>query len=723
MKAQIHFANHKPKGSRRSAQFIGSLLFIAGMIVTGLVSPRAIVKTAKAQTASPETIQANIPLIISEYRVRGANGANDEFIEIYNNSDAPHTVAGGGAGYGVYASDGLLRVIISNGTVIPARGHYLGVNSAGYSLNAGPNATTGDTVYSTDIPDQAGIALFSTTVGAEVGFATRLDAVGPTGEANTLFREGAGLPNLTPYSIDYSWTRGQNTGCNALPRDTGNNVADFIFVDTNGTSAGGGQRLGAPGPQNMSKAIGVHPGVTGLSASPVDTGVSRASGANFARSLVSEPAQNSTFGTIDIRHKFTNTTGSALTSLRFRVSDISTFPAPSGTADLRPRTSSDVATSLSAAGGGGNVTVRGTTLDQAPSQPNGGGFNSTMSVPFVTAATPLAAGASINVRFLFGLQQNGRYRVALSTETLPVGDNNVTFQVQGSTDGGTGTASEPCGSNLRKADLDGDGKADVSLFRNSNSVWYSLSSSNGLFQSQQFGATGDKIVPGDYDGDGITDMAVWRASNSVWYILNSTTGFAFTQFGLANDLPTQGDFDGDGRTDIAVFRPTAGTWYILRSSGGLMSVPFGAAGDKPVVGDYDNDAKADVAVFRPSNGTWYIQRSIAGLIGVQFGLGNDQVVPADYDGDGKTDVAVYRASAGAWYINMSGSGFTAVNFGLGSDIPAPGDFDLDGKADVSVFRPSTGMWYRLESSTGTLASSQFGQNGDTPVLAGYVPVQ
>ena len=35
-------------------------------------------------------------------------------------------------------------------------------------------------------------------------------------------------------------------------KDTDNNAADFMFVDTNGTSAGAGQRLGAPGPENLS---------------------------------------------------------------------------------------------------------------------------------------------------------------------------------------------------------------------------------------------------------------------------------------------------------------------------------------------------------------------------------------------------------------------------------------------------------------------------------------
>ena len=64
------------------------------------------------------------------------NGAENEFIEIYNNSGADHTVAdsGAGTGYAVAASDGVARCVVPNGTVIPNRGHYLCTNSVGYSL-------------------------------------------------------------------------------------------------------------------------------------------------------------------------------------------------------------------------------------------------------------------------------------------------------------------------------------------------------------------------------------------------------------------------------------------------------------------------------------------------------------------------------------------------------------------------------------------------------------
>ena len=83
---------------------------------------------------------ADSPLIISEFRLRGPNGANDEFIEIYNNTDTAHvvTASDGSSGYGVFAADGVMRFFIPNGTVIPARGHYLGANSVAYSLSNYP---------------------------------------------------------------------------------------------------------------------------------------------------------------------------------------------------------------------------------------------------------------------------------------------------------------------------------------------------------------------------------------------------------------------------------------------------------------------------------------------------------------------------------------------------------------------------------------------------------
>jgi hypothetical protein len=394
------------------------------VLATGLFMALGDAWPAEAQTATAGQ------LLISEFRVRGPSGANDEFIEIYNNIGADHTVtSSSGTGYGVAASDGVTRCSIPNGTVIPAGGHYLCANTTAYSL-AGYAAADATWTSANDIPDNAGIAIFNNnTGGGSYILANRIDAVGSTSEANTLYKEGAGYPALTPFSIDYSWLRdtcGKGGAVNLLgpctittPKDTNSNSIDFYFVDTNGTSAGGGQRLGAPGPENLASPILRNSTIGGAL---LDTCVASSAAPNRVRDFTSDPANNSTFGTLDIRRTFTNATGGNVTRLRFRIIDITTFPAPSGFADLRPRTSTSLVVTVDrppCGSGSSNITVQGSTLEQPPSQPNGGGFNSSWSAGVVTLGTPLGNGASIDIRFLLGIQQAGNFRIYLNIEALP----------------------------------------------------------------------------------------------------------------------------------------------------------------------------------------------------------------------------------------------------------------------------------------------------------------
>lgn len=260
-------------------------------------------------------------------------------------------------------------------------------------------------------------------------------------------------------------------------------------------------------------------------------------------------------------------------------------------------------------------------------------------------------------------------------------------------------------------DFDGDGRADVAVFRPSERVWYLNRSTQG-FAAAQFGLETDKLAPADYDGDGKTDIAVFR--EGTWYWLNSSNNhFRGIQFGLADDIPRPADFDGDGRAEIAVWRPSNGVWYVFNlATNQFKSIQLGTTGDKPFAGDFDGDGLADYAVFRPSDRTWIIQRSFGGLTQTQFGLSTDQPVPADYDGDGKTDVAVFRPSDSNWYVwNTASNNLQVIYWGLGTDTLVPADYDGDGKTDIAIYRDGT--WWIRQSASG-IEAQQFGLGSDVP---------
>ena len=274
-----------------------------------------------------------------------------------------------------------------------------------------------------------------------------------------------------------------------------------------------------------------------------------------------------------------------------------------------------------------------------------------------------------------------------------------------------------------RADFDGDGKTDLSVFRPTEGNWY-LQRSTAGFSAINWGTTGDKLVPGDYDGDNKTDTAVFRptdvAGAADFYVLMSN-GFTFSGYswGSTGDVPVVGDYDGDSKTDVAVFRPSTNQWFIINSGGAPANTitTFGQAGDVPVVGDFNGDGKADLTVYR--SGTWMSQLSGGGTQNTMLGAAGDIIVPADYNGDNKDDVAIFHPATGDWtYVPSGGGANVTFHFGLSGDVPVPGDYDGDGKDDFAVYRGGT--WYVNRSTAGFFAAP-FGLASDQPAPRAYLP--
>ena len=71
---------------------------------------------------------------------------------------------------------------------------------------------------------------------------------------------------------------------------------------------------------------------------------------------------------------------------------------------------------------------------------------------------------------------------------------------------------------------DGDRNSDLGLFH--DGYWYIQSNPLGFQSVIQFGGPGDIPVPQDYDGDGKAEIAVFRPWTSEWWMTRSSDNTA-----------------------------------------------------------------------------------------------------------------------------------------------------------------------------------------------------
>lgn len=158
-------------------------------------------------------------IVISEFRVRGPSGGNDEFIELHNVSSVPVSIGGWKVKGSNNAGGGTTtpRATIPAGVIVPAGCFYLLTNNgaAGYS-----GSVPGNLTYGTGITDDGGIAITRPDD-------TIVDQVGMS--AGSAFKEGDILASLGPSNQNRGYER-KPGGVGGHAQDTDNNAADFQLI-------------------------------------------------------------------------------------------------------------------------------------------------------------------------------------------------------------------------------------------------------------------------------------------------------------------------------------------------------------------------------------------------------------------------------------------------------------------------------------------------------------
>ncbi|HEX8293425.1 MAG TPA: Calx-beta domain-containing protein, partial [Pyrinomonadaceae bacterium] len=391
-------------------------------------SNAALADGAGVATVTQPSVSGSV--LVSEFRLRGPGDPNaaspspeaDEFFEVYNNTDQDITVAdanpatcalqaittgpAAACGWALVDLQGsasnVPRFVIPTGTLIPARGHYLAAG-AGYSLSAlaAPDLTYQPPAYPGGEADYTGLALYRTADRSQFTQANVFDSVGFDGAALP-FREGTGLLPAGGVTVnaEHSFARNQGSG---RPADTGDNRADFTLVAADPqTVAGGAAALGTPAPENRTGLVSHNGGFSVAVPPGVASSVRRGTAVT-----------NGALGTLSLRRRFTNSTGRALSKLRFRVADLSTWNSRQvfgSQAELRV-----LDATLEGLSG-----LKAAKLEVVPARPYGGGINAGLLIDgALSLPSPLASGQSVDVEFLLGVMRGGTYQFILVVEGAP----------------------------------------------------------------------------------------------------------------------------------------------------------------------------------------------------------------------------------------------------------------------------------------------------------------
>ncbi len=223
-----------------------------------------------------------------------------------------------------------------------------------------------------------------------------------------------------------------------------------------------------------------------------------------------------------------------------------------------------------------------------------------------------------------------------------------------------------------KADLQGDGKADIVWRNNSTGALYAFNSGNSA-TGASLGTVADLnwniVGSGDFDGDGKADL-LWRnmstGQNTIWKSGNSTTlQSVATEANQAWQVAGVADYNGDGKADILWRNSSTGADYVFNSGNSATGVALGSVTDMNYT-VVDSLQSGDLTRGGAGNNTLYgtiaadVMYGGAGADTMTGGLGADvfRYLSSAEGNDSITDFL-----AGVDKLQVVGTGFAGLTAG------------------------------------------------------------
>lgn len=695
----------------------------------------------------PPTATAS-SIVISEFRTRGPSGGNDEFIELYNPTNAAVNIGGWKINGSNSSATTSTRVTITSGVILQPGCHYLLTSS---NTTGGPysGSVAGNQTYGTGTTDNGGIALL-------MADNTMVDQVGMS--SGSAYKEGT---FLTPMFLDQDQAYERKPGGTfGSGQDNNDNSADFYYRTPsdpqNSTSDCITQATHTPTPTvTPTQEITETPTPTTtptVTVTATETSTPTRTATETAMATPTPTVTATSTPTLTATGTATPTDTPTLTqtptATRTPTEEASPTATVTATSESSPTATSTVTQtatssptptftvtpSVTPTSSATSTSTATLTVSPTTSATSTGTQTATPTVTLSATATPTptSTATSTATRTFTATPTPTATPSATSTPTptlTPTSSPSVT-----STPTATTTATRtitPTETSTSTATPSATATPTVTNTTTQTATATTTPSATPTVTSTSTVTVTQTSTPTSTPtptptatlppSGGPARPALFRFGD--WRLRNSlTTGPANLTFlyGLPSDRPLICDWNGDGVRTPGVFR--AGTWFLRNTnSPGFADVVFtyGLAGDVPICGDWNNDNIETVGVVRA--GVWYLRNTnTTGIADITFAYGilGDRPVVGDWNGDGVDTPGVARS--GVWYLrnaNTSGVADLAFAYGLSlGDVPIVGDWDGDGADTIGVYR--SGVWLARNSNSAGPADLMFsyGLASDLPLV-------
>lgn len=220
----------------------------------------------------------------------------------------------------------------------------------------------------------------------------------------------------------------------------------------------------------------------------------------------------------------------------------------------------------------------------------------------------------------------------------------------------------------------------------------------------------DVPMAADLLGDARAELVVFRRQARARFLVQREGRRpARLRLGAGTDEPVLGDWDGDGRANPGVRTPATAR-FLLRTPAGTEEVAFGLPSDRGIAGDWDGDGRWEVGAHRARTAQ-FLLRGASGLVtSVVLGDSDDVPLTGDWNGDGMTDLGVYDLASATFSLRFVDTDdrtwTTTVAYGEPGDLPVAGDWDGNGRTDVGVWDPASATFSRRVAARATSTSAR-----------------